>query len=244
MEKIKENDNDYHFYKKQLYRLSVLDVQEKERSRIARELHDSSLQNLTHLIHELELSSMYMDDDIIRAKLELEACTQSLRKIIGDIRDTIFNLRPMTFDDLGFQQCIKNEIEDLKLKYPECQIIYDVDDIILPDEKEERDIASLFLVTLYRVIQEAIMNSIKHAKANIISLSVKETKNDLFIEIKDDGKGFCKDEVLNNNDKHFGISIMKERVSLLDGKMDIVTDFNSGTIITIEVPKSWTNFGG
>ncbi len=243
MKDFKENDNDYHFQKDKLNQLLVLNVQEKERSRIARELHDSSLQNLTHLIHVLELSSMYMDEDPIRAKLELESCTQSLKQIIHDIRDTIFNLRPMTFDDLGFKQCMKNEIDSLKLQCKDCEILYEVDDIVFPKDDNNEEICSLFLVTLYRVIQEALMNSIKHSSASTIMLSVKEKENELFAEIKDNGKGFCKEAALQNSDKHFGISIMNERISLLDGEMNVTTDSN-GTIIKIRVPKPWTNYGG
>ena len=70
--------------------LSVLDVQEKERQRIARDLHDSSLQNLTHLVHKVELSSLYIDQDPIKAKLELATVEQGLRKVIDDIRNRIY----------------------------------------------------------------------------------------------------------------------------------------------------------
>lgn len=243
MKNINENDNYYHFQKEKMNQLLVLDVQEKERSRIARELHDSSLQNLTHLIHVLELSSMYMDEDPIRAKLELEFCTQNLRQIINDIRDTIFDLRPMTFDDLGFKQCIKNEIDNLKLHCKECEITYEIDDIIYPEHDEVKEIYSVYLVTLYRVIQEAIMNSIKHSSASTINLFVKEEKNEIIAEVKDNGKGFNKDEILKKSEKHFGLSIMKERVSLLDGEINLTTDSN-GTLIEVKVPKPWINFGG
>lgn len=244
MKNINENGNNYHFQNNKLNQLLVLDVQEKERSRIARELHDSSLQNLTHLIHVLELSSMYMDNDPIRAKLELETCTQNLRQIINDIRDTIFNLRPMTFDDLGFKQCIKNEIDSLKQQCRNCEIFCEIDDIVFPSNEENKEIYSLFLVTLYRIIQEALMNSFKHSSATIIKLSVKEKETELIAEIKDNGRGFCQEEIVKNSDKHFGISIMNERISLLDGEMNVVTDSNNGTIIRIKVPKPWINYGG
>ena len=239
MNYIDENNVNYYFQKNHLM---ILDVQEKERSRIARELHDSSLQNLTHLIHELELSSMYMDEDPLRAKLELESCTQSLKQIIKDIRDTIFDLRPMTFDDLGFKDCLKNELESLKLQYTNCEIIDDVDDIIILKE-EDKDICNLFLVTIYRVIQEALINSLKHSDASKIMVLLKNYSEVLYVEINDNGKGFDLEEVLKNSDKHFGMSIMKERITLLSGKIDIVTNTN-GTIVKINIPKPSFKFGG
>lgn len=215
--------------------LRVLHVQEKERSRIARELHDSSLQDLTHLIHMLELSSMYMEEDPIRAKLELESCTQNLKHIISGIRDTIFDLRPMTFDDLGFKQCIENEVQSLKAHYKNCKIIFEVEDVELPDSVKERESYNIFLVTLYRIIQEALINALKHSGADKIIFSVKECGDEFFVNITDNGNGFSVEESVK--DKHFGISIMYERVYLLNGKISIVSDFGKGTKIEITVPK-------
>ena len=242
MKNVSENVN--HFQKKcdksnqQLTQLKVLDIQEKERSRIARELHDSSLQDLTHLIHMIELSSMYIDKDPISAKLELESCSQSLKKIIGEIRDTIFNLRPMTFDDLGFKQCIQNDILELQLQHKNCEITCECDDFVIVKDDEKAEIYNLFLVTLYRVIQEALINSLKHAEAGKVHLSIKENEQEIVVEIIDDGKGFDINRVAEDSDnKHFGMSIMYERIYLLNGTIEIDSDINVGTKIGIIVPK-------
>lgn len=217
-----DNNSDKH--------LKILDVQEKERSRIARELHDSSLQNLTHLVHMIELSSMYIDQDPIRAKLELVSCSKNLKQIINEIRDTIFDLRPMSFDDLGFKQCIENYIGNLKNSFRNLEIIYEIDDF----DFEEKN---LYLMTIYRVIQEALMNSIKHSDADKLELFIKKVNKNYIISISDNGKGFSVEEVINNNDKHFGISIMYERISLLNGKMKIDSNAGFGTKIEIIIPE-------
>lgn len=81
-------------------RLNIISIQEEERQRIARDLHDASLQNLAHLVHKIELGSLYIDKDPIQAKLELAAVSKNLKEIIEDIRNTIYDLRPMTFDVL------------------------------------------------------------------------------------------------------------------------------------------------
>lgn len=230
---IKDNksiDKNMHF--------TILDIQERERIRISRELHDSSLQNLTHLIHSLELSSMFIDQDPIRAKLELASCSQNLKQIINEIRDTIFNLRPMSFDDLGFKNCIENFIDNLKKQYNNCEIIYDVDDIpIESGDEKERELFTLYLVTIYRVIQEAMINSMKHSEADKLELSVKKKEQKLVVNIIDNGKGFPVNDVINSKDnKHFGILIMQERVYLLNGKFDIISEPGCGTRIFISVP--------
>lgn len=219
------------------YKLEILDIQEKERQRIARELHDSSVQNLTHLVHMIELSSMFIDQDPIKAKLELENCIQNLKKFINEIRETIFDLRPMSFDDLGFRQCIENLIANAKVQFRNSEIEYDVcnlEESISKDQDKEK--INLFLVTIYRIIQEALLNSLKHSNADEIILNVKSKKRRCYIYIKDNGKGFSLDNVLTQKDKHFGISIMNERVRLLGGNIQIETESKKGTEIKIEIP--------
>ncbi len=224
-------------------RLRILDIQEKERSRGARELHDTSLQNLAHLIHMIELSSIFIDQDPIRAKLELSSCTKHLRQVIDDIRDTIFDLRPMSFDDLGFAQCIENYFDTLKRQHPDCEFIYEVDDINFSKEENanldtENDEAnfSLYLLTLYRVLQEAVGNSLKHSGATKIEFYLKDDNEQILMNIIDNGKGFSK-EIIKSKEKHFGISIMQERIYLLSGQITIHSDLDQGTRIEIAVPK-------
>lgn len=224
--------------------LTILDIQEKERVRIARELHDSSLQNLTHLIHTLELSSLFIDQDPIRAKLELSSCSQNLKQIIDEIRDTIFNLRPMSFDDLGFEQCIENFVDVLKQQFKNYEIVFEVDNI--SRSFEDADVKStfdLFLVTVYRVVQEAMTNSLKHSNGDKVELSIKKNEKNLLIKITDNGEGFILDKEIpsdrkseNTDNKHFGISIMKERIYLLGGKFEVNSKPGQGTSIFISVP--------
>lgn len=215
----------------------ILNIQEKERQRIASELHDSSIQNLTHLIHLIELSSMYIDQDPVKAKLELESCIVFLKSIIGEIRDTVFNLRPMTFDDLGFKKCIDNLISNLKNKFKDFEIEYHVcelkEDIFRQSDKQKDN---LFLVTIYRIIQEAIYNALKHSNGNKVILDVKLKNEKCCISVIDDGKGFDFDHSNEDDDIHFGISLMKERAELLNGKVSIITKPEAGTKIEIQVP--------
>lgn len=215
----------------------MLDIQEKERRRIARELHDSSVQNLTHLIHMIELSSMFVDQDPIRAKLELADCSKNLRIVIDEMRETIFNLRPMSFDDLGFKQSIEEYIDSLKRQFDKDTIIeYDICDIdnnIWNKKKEECD---LILVTIYRIIQEALINALKYSEAEKIILNMNYLEKKFHILIKDNGKGFSLEEVIKQKDRHFGISVMRERVYLLNGNIKIETEPEKGTEIKIEIP--------
>lgn len=205
--------------------LTVLKIQEEDRQRIARDLHDTSLQNLAHLIHKIELSSMYIDKDPIRAKLELSVVNKNLKEIIDEIRNTIFDLRPMSFDDLGlkatFERMICNINEDLAFK-----IETDIDDVSCDND--------LILATIYRVVQECFSNAIKHSDGTKIIFKCKCINRKCVIDLIDDGKGFT-DEDLKKN-KHFGISVMKERVNLLGGTIVMDSKKGNGTRIKIEIP--------
>ena len=200
-------------------------------------MHDSNVQNLTHLIHIIELSSMFIDQDKVRAKLELESCIKILKTSIEEIRETIFNLRPMTFDDLGFRQCIENLIENVKVSYRNCNVELNIFDLDQHDWKiKNKKSINLFLVTVYRIVQEAISNIIKHSNADKIILDINCDDNNCFIIIKDNGKGFSLEDGLEQNDKHFGLTDMQDRVSLLNGNIDIISAFDQGTELRIEIP--------
>ncbi len=209
------------------HNVTILKIQEDERQRISRDLHDSSLQNLTHLIHKIELSSMFIDNDPLRAKLELSVISKNLKSIIDDIRNTIFNLRPMEFDDLGLQVALERLLhrvtDDLDFKTE-----FDVENVSCEN--------NLVLMTLYRVVQECLNNVVKHSEATEISLIGKRVDNTYHIIIKDNGKGFTKEEVELKKKNHFGMSLMRERISIIKGNVIVHSESGKGTEIKFVVP--------
>lgn len=210
--------------------LSILDAQEKERQRIARDLHDTSLQNLTHLIHKVELSSLYIDEDPVKAKLELATVEKGIRKVIEEIRNSIFDLRPMSFDDLGLKETIEKLITVLNQER-KFWIEMDIDEIIIT--KSDPPMYILF-ISIYRLVQECVQNAIKHSAGNRIIVKLKDCGKIYQINVQDNGTGFDVDAALKK-DRHFGLSVIKERVLFLGGKLNIHT--LDGTSIEIEIPK-------
>lgn len=206
--------------------LRVLDIQEKERQRIARDLHDSSLQNLTHLIHKIELAGKYIDSDVLQAKLELALINKHIKEIIEDIRNTIFDLRPMSFDDLGLRDSIERLIANLN-SVSDIEIKFNMGNINCNDP--------LILMTALRIIQECTTNAVKHSEGKTVNISVQEKNNDILITVADDGKGFNYKNALENLDNHYGLKIIEERVKLLNGNFSINSD-ESGTKTFIEIP--------
>ncbi len=206
--------------------MSILDVRETERQRIAKDLHDISLQNLSHLIHKIELSSIYIDNDPIKAKLELATVEKELRHIIEEIRTVIYNMYPVSLEDLGLKITIEKSL-NLMNKDGKFTLETDIEDVSCENE--------LIQLSLLRLVQECCRNAIKHSKGDKLFVSLKRNENGYYIiKIKDNGLGFQEKE-MDESDFHFGLSIMKETVYLLNGKINIDTSEN-GTIIEIEIP--------
>lgn len=205
---------------------TILSAQEKDRQRIARELHDTSLQNLIHLIHMIELCGMYIHDDPQKAKRELSVISNSLKKIIAEIRDIIFDLRPMIFDDLSLKEAFERLLEKIneKNKY---ELILNIDDVSCENE--------ITFSCLCRVIQEGLNNIVKHANAKKIVFSCKVLNSVCFVDLDDDGQGFDIEDGLKA-DKHFGLSLIRERIEELNGIVNISSVRGEGTKIHIEIP--------
>ena len=160
----------------------MMEMLETERKRIVSELHDTSLQNIAHLVHMIELASLYIDKDPARAKMELNSVSKGLHNVIEDIRSTIFNLRPMTFDDLGLKASFERLLDFLNA---DKDYIMDVE---IDDVSCETD--DYFCITLYRVVQECLLNIKKHSQATRVLFHCKKTEQKYEILIQDNGKGF------------------------------------------------------
>ena len=210
-------------------RFRFLDMQEKERQRIARDLHDSSLQNLTHLIHSIELCSLYIDKDAQQARLELQSITQHIREVIEEMRTTIYNLRPMEFDDLGFCESIRNMVDKMQKN---SSIFIELD--MSEDIKVKND---LIYSNIYRIVRECISNAIKHSNASKLHIKLRDEDNMFRVDIEDDGIGFDENK-LYIDEKHFGLQMVDERVQLLKGSSQILSRGygKDGTVIKIEIP--------
>jgi len=205
-------------------KMMFLRLQEDDRQRIAADLHDSVLQNLTLLMHNLELAERYVDADPVHAKLELETNRKLIKSTIEDIRSTIFDLRPMQFDDFGFKKTIENHLESYKAR-TSMNIEYKIDYV------DELD--NIILLTLFRVIQELVNNSIKHSNADTISVLIIDEGNKVFLEVSDDGVGATDDFL--NKENHFGLKILRERVNMVNGTI-FYPEIEHGFKTVIEIP--------
>lgn len=207
--------------------LSILSVQEEERQRIAMELHDTSLQTLAHVIHQVDLASIYMDTDIVRSKLELAEVKQNIKVVIEEIRNTIFDLRPMSFDDLGIEEAIQRYIQCAN-KDHSFRIHTDIGNIDTT--------YCLIKENIYRIIQECVSNAIKHSSGDEIYLNCYSENKICHIDISDNGKGIADKKNEEDGQKHFGLFVVRERVMILGGEIQIASEIDKGTKISITIP--------
>ena len=203
----------------------MMEILETERKRIVSELHDTSLQNIAHFVHMIELASLYIDKDPARAK---NSVSKGLHNVIEDIRNTIFNLRPMTFDDLGLKASFERLLDFLNADRDYTM------DVEIDDVSCETD--DYFCITLYRVVQECLLNIKKHSQATRVLFHCKKTEQKYEILIQDNGKGFTMEEAEDKANSHFGLALIHEDVNLLNGTIHVSSAIGRGTTIDIKIP--------
>lgn len=221
------NNNDY-------IRLKFLETQELERQRIARDMHDSVIQNLTGTVYKLEFCSKLMDMDMERCKVELEKTSKMIHGTIDELRGVIYDLRPMSYDDIGLEAAVERELYRLK-DYGDIKVHYKA-------EENLDNIKPVISLTMLRIIQEACNNIIKHAGAKNVYVEIKRDEKGVVLTIEDDGRGFDMENELamvKEDNSGFGLSMMRERVFLLGGHLDIRSELKKGTKILVKVPLNY-----
>lgn len=207
----------------------ILRLQEMERKRIAEDLHDTTVQDMVYLSQQLELVLYYMDNDVAQAKLEAVIAKNQVKRMIGGMRETIYDLRPIVFDDIGWSAAFKQLQDKLLKQNPELNIVFDIDEIDTSD--------GVTAVSIYRIICEGCQNILKHSKAQNATVSVKHSGKYIKICVYDDGIGLKREPAygLDSKEHHFGLQFMRERAESLLGNMDILSD-SSGTVLNIQIP--------
>lgn len=205
---------------------SIFEVQEIEKKRISRELHDAIMQELTYISHKLELLGLYIDNDSEKANMELIHIKQALKNTMNEIRNIIFDLRPTILDDLGLNEALQVFFNLLK-DNTTFQFELDID-IIVADKDT--------LLHIYRIVIECVMNAIRYSEGNKIKFLCKNNKDNIILCIEDDGIGFEKNKIKNTRVSH-GISIVNERVKILNGNISYKTNIGEGLRIDIVIPR-------
>lgn len=214
-------------YRKQQMELYIIESQESERRKIARELHDGPAQSLASMIIRLDLLNHLCNEGQEQIKSEIRTIRSMGQESLADIRRLMFDLKPVLIHDEAFASTLEEFFDDYEAKY-NFYINYMV---FGPRRKYDLSLE----MALYRLVQESLTNIRKHAGVKEATVKMEDKGGFLTLVIKDEGKGFNLDEVKNKQDS-YGIFGMKERVELFGGEMSIITSPGLGTQVIIKVP--------
>ncbi len=207
----------------------VIDAQEGERGRISRELHDEAGQSLTVLKINLHLIAADLPADFQHIRRQITDFEALIDKTMQHIRELIMNLRPLELDLTGLDAVLQNYCEHFA-NLTRIPIDYRGTTAILLG-----DTAKTYL---YRFLQEALTNVLKHAQASRVWVRLSDEANKVSLSIEDDGRGFNPNLETGAEDKtpHFGLSMMQERLSLLGGRLELVSSPGQGTHLVAHLP--------
>jgi len=204
---------------------AIIDTQEEERKRLAKDLHDSLGQELVGV--KFAISSMSENCEDAREKLFLQRSDHALAQIIADMRDICFNLLPKALEDFGLLKAVRELCLHTRMTHKvELKI---TSDLSFPDLPQQ------ITVDLYRVIQEFINNAIRHGKTTWIGIDFKSTADRIYISLEDKGKGFSPGKVT----KGMGLQNIESRIKSHKGEIAVHSAYGKGTNFQITLPLTY-----
>lgn len=209
--------NDVH----QLNEETVKQIVEEERQRLARELHDSVSQQL--FAASMMLSALKSVEHAEQVNKQLTLLEKMLHESQLEMRALLLHLRPVGLKNKTLEQGLMQLIKELKQKIP-LNITTDIEEIVLEKGIEDH---------LFRIAQESISNTLRHAKAENITIELFKASNRVILRITDDGLGFDINQV---DDTRYGLHTMKERALEIGGTCQVISAPQSGTRVEVKVP--------
>jgi len=193
---------------------------DRERASIASELHD----NITQLLGmaKMHLNNIGLEESAIRGNHRFQKSQELLGQVTEDIRDLTHRIMPASIVDFGIVLSVQELLSDVEDTCDLKTVLTYNEDIRLSEEKE---------LNVYRIVQEVVANTVKHARASILQVNLHFKKSELTVRVADDGIGFCSTE------KPYGIGLrtMYNRAERIQAKLDLFSNEN-GTVTTLRVP--------
>lgn len=217
---------------KRVLALRIIKTQEDERRRIAREMHDGPAQAMSNVVLKAELCERLAEVDMDKARAELSGLKEVARDCLKEVRRIIYDLRPMSIDDLGLKPTLQKYLEGFRKDTG-----LHIDLMIRGEDRRIKD--SNIALAIFRIVQECLNNIERHARATQVVVQLEFMQKYITVRVKDDGKGFDTSVISeeNRDDRGgFGILGMRERVELLEGSFHIESSAGAGTSIRVRLP--------
>ena len=203
----------------------VTAVQEEERQRIARELHDGLVPVLASLSIRLHTVSKHLDREEHPVAGEIREMAEQAQASSRDIRRLIHDLRPVALDELGLVPALRQHLSRCEQEHG---LVIDL------EADEGQRLVGPIETAMFRIVQEAVNNVIRHAQARHVAVTLKQTRDGVSLQVADDGRGF--DAQLPRSGGHVGLWSMRERVEQLGGQFDVRSAPGRGTVVTAVIP--------
>jgi len=211
--------------------IRVIEAQERERQRLSQQMHDGPAQSLTNLILQAEICERLFDTDAERARGELASLKNAVAATFQKVKGFILNLRPMMLDDLGVIPTLRRYVGTFSDNSEAA--------ISLTITGKERRLESYKEVTIFRLIQQLLNNAIEYGQANNIQINLDIGEKVARASVEDNGSGFELTDRLNSADAdQLGLSMMRERLEMLNGQINFDSGLGRGTRVSFELPVS------
>jgi signal transduction histidine kinase len=204
---------------------NLVDAEEKERKRIAAEVHDDSLQVLSAL--DMRIQGLVRTEEDEERRRGLEAAHEIVRLASERLRSLVFDLRPPELERVGLSAVLRASLERLGA---ESGLEVDLQDSLETAPSPEVGIV------IYRIAQEALANVRRHARATSAVVTLSNEDGGLLIQIRDDGQGFDPADRAGQSAKHFGLTVMRERAETVGGWIRVESLPGKGTVVAAWVP--------
>ena len=207
----------------------LLFVQEDERKRISRELHDVVAQNLSGINVQLAALKKQSTADVKTIYQNIASTQLLVQKSVQIVHRFAVDLRPTLLDDLGLIPAIRSYLKEFKAQSGIR--------VILKASLGVEKLDSTRRTVFYRIVQEALANVVKHAKASQAQISILHHNGIVCLEVKDDGNGFIsKDDGIAKTAKRLGLLGMQERAEMVGGTFTVESTPRQGTVVRVEMP--------
>jgi two-component system sensor histidine kinase DegS len=212
----------------------IIQAQEEERQRLARQMHDGPAQSLTNFILQTEICQRWFDRNPARAAEELSELKNLASVTFQKVREFIFDLRPMMLDDLGIIPTVRRYVDSFKEKN-------DLD-VRLDILGEERRLQSHREVLIFRAIQELMAHARDYATASQIDIRLDMSGNPIRIIVEDNGRGFDAEAAFASEDTFHdprvqALITLREKFELVGGNAQVLSSESDGTSVRLELPE-------
>ncbi|MFL0267686.1 sensor histidine kinase [Candidatus Clostridium radicumherbarum] len=211
--------------------IKILEAQENERKRIAKDIHDGPAQHMANVVMKVDICEKFIKKDVEKALTELSDLKEAVKIALKEVRSIIYDLRPMLLEEVGLNQTINDTVHTI-LKDTNIEVEF----TLKPVKKE---IEPIIQVAVYRILQEVFNNIKKHSNAKHTKVKLDFGTKYLMLIISDDGKGFDVKDTLKkvrSNAESFGLIGIYDRVHQLQGELKIKSSIGSGTTYIVKLP--------